>query len=89
MESTLFTELSENQQELVAGGGQLTDLYDELYSRFQRENSIVMFEAEQVSGPNGSTTTQAFMQDFEYIFTDAYKDFYAEFDGVPEVPSAP
>jgi len=80
MNSELLIELSDEQQELVSGGGQLTDLYDSLGTDFSRENSQVMLEVGQTSGPNGSTNVQSFGQAFQEIDTSAYKDFYASFD---------
>jgi len=80
MNSELLIELSDEQQELVSGGGQLTDLYDSLGTDFSRENSQVMLEVSQGSGPNGSYNLQSFRQDFTRTETSAYKDFYASFD---------
>jgi hypothetical protein len=80
MDAQLFVELSEEQQELVAGGGQLTDLDDYLDTYFKAENSVVDFQAMLESGPDGSTVMQDFSQDFTAIDTGAKKDFSASFD---------
>jgi len=80
MESTLFLELSDEQQELVSGGGQLIDLSDSLGTDFSKENSLVQLEVGQTSGPNGSTNIQSFGQAFQKIDTSAYKDLSAMFE---------
>jgi hypothetical protein len=80
MDSQLFVELSEEQQEIVAGGGQLTDLDDYLNTYFEAENSEVDFQAMLESGPDGSTVMQDFSQDFTKIANAAKKDFSAQFD---------
>jgi len=79
MESELFMELSETQQELVSGGGQLSYLSDYLGTDFYQENSIVNLEVVQSSGPNGSVNAQSFSQNFQEIYTSADKYFDAYF----------
>ena len=73
-------ELSDQQQELVSGGGQLTNLTDDLYTNFYKENSYVTLDVLQTSGPNGSANVQSFSQNFQEIDTEAYKYFDADFD---------
>jgi hypothetical protein len=80
MNSQLFVELSESQQELVSGGGQLTDLDDYLDTYFKAEKSLVDFQVAQKSGPDGSEILQDFSQDFTAVDTGAIKDFNAIFD---------
>jgi len=80
MESELFMELSETQQELVSGGGQLYSLSDDLWTTFHQENSVVALGVLQTSGPNGSANVQTFGQVFQDIDTSAYKYFDAYFN---------
>lgn len=80
MNSQLFVELSEQQQELVSGGGQLTDLDDYLNTYFKAEKSVVNFEVAQTSGPDGSQNLQKLSQDFTSVDTAATKDLFAAFD---------
>jgi len=80
MNSELLIELSDEQQELVSGGGQLTDLSDSLGTNFSKENSLVQLEVGQTSGLNGSTNIQSFGQAFQEIDTSASKRLSAIFD---------
>lgn len=78
--SELFMELSDQEQELVSGGGQLTSIYDHLGTDFYKENSVVSLEVLQTSGANGSANVQRFGQAFQEIDTGAFKLFEASFD---------
>jgi hypothetical protein len=79
MDSQLFADLSQAQQEQVSGGGQLIDLDDQLDTYFTAEKSLVGLKVGQTSGPEGSEIMQAFSQDFTAIDTGAEKDFFATF----------
>jgi hypothetical protein len=76
MKSNLFTNLSEEQQELVSGGGQLYELNEEDYTDF--EYQTVKLDKIIGSGPEGSFIEKSFKTNF--VFTSAYEDLDAYFD---------
>ncbi|KOP27422.1 hypothetical protein AMR41_05350 [Hapalosiphon sp. MRB220] len=76
MEIGLFLEISEQQQEITSGGGQLVDLfeYDNTNFEFQNFNlSKTMY-----SGPYGSVISKDLTN--KYIDTSAYEFLNADFE---------
>ncbi|MDZ4871372.1 MAG: hypothetical protein CLLPBCKN_000760 [Chroococcidiopsis cubana SAG 39.79] len=79
IKSELFVELSEDQQQLVAGGGSSGDvLKDKLATHFKTDETITNLEVAQESTPKGSTNLQSFKHDTLNVNTAAYKDFFAK-----------
>ena len=75
----LFVELSEEQQQLVSGGGGSGDvLKDKLATYFKANETVTNLEVAQDSGPKGSTNLQSFQHDTANINTAAFKDFFAK-----------
>jgi hypothetical protein len=68
MESNLFIELSEQQQEVVSGG---VDAFEDLYTKFSKE--ALAFKSVIGSNENGSVISQEVVA--LDVFTDAYKYF--------------
>ncbi|EHC13878.1 CTB family bacteriocin [Fischerella thermalis] len=66
--SHLFSEISEEQQQMVAGGKSIND-YISTY--FNADTTVFAFAA--ASGPGGSVVTQEFAE--QEINTSAYKSF--------------
>ena len=79
MQSELFLDLSEEQQQVVTGGSSTGDtLRDKLATYYKANNSITNLDVAQQSGPEGSTNLQSFKHDTFDISTAAYKDFFAK-----------
>jgi hypothetical protein len=76
METGLFLELSEEQQELISGGGQLYELDEYDYTDF--EYQTVKLDKVIGSGPKGSFIEKSFNTNF--IFTSAEEYLSAYFD---------
>lgn len=74
--SDFLTDLSDEQQSLVTGGGQLVDLRERDYTDFEYQN--VYLEKNIGSGFNGSFINKRLNTDF--IFTSAYEELDLEFD---------
>ncbi|BAZ69937.1 MAG: CTB family bacteriocin [Pelatocladus maniniholoensis HA4357-MV3] len=66
--SNLFSEVAEEQQQLVAGG---KSIYDNLNTNYYADLTAFSFKA--ASGPGGSVVTQEFAE--QEIDTSAYKTF--------------
>ncbi|BAU04670.1 hypothetical protein NIES592_05635 [Fischerella major NIES-592] len=66
--SNLFSEVTEEQQQMVAGG---KTIYDSLGTYFNADTTAFVFAA--ASGPGGSLVTQEFAE--QEINTSAYKTF--------------
>ncbi len=79
MSHELFMDLSDEQQELVSGGGQLTDLFETDFTAFEFQN--VDFQKNIESGPNGSSIQKSLETNF--INTYAYEDLELGFDTPP------
>lgn len=78
-QSMLFVDLSEDQQQLVTGGGEVGDkIRDRLFTYYRADASITMLDVAQQSGPNGSTNLQQFKHDTFNLDTAAYKDLFAK-----------
>jgi hypothetical protein len=69
MSHELFTDVSVEQQEVVAGGG--IDAYEDLYTTFSKE--ALAFKSVIASGEGGSAITQEVVA--LDVFTDASKYF--------------
>ncbi len=80
MSHELFMDLSDEQQELVSGGGQLTDLFETDFTAFEFQN--VEFQKNIESGPDGSNIMKSLETNF--VNTYAYEDLELEF-GTPPV----
>jgi len=76
MSHELFMDLSEEQQELVSGGGQLEYVDEFDYTNF--EEQLVDFQKDISSNRNGSSIRKRLSTDFAY--TQAYEDLQLEFD---------
>ncbi|MBF2006974.1 MAG: CTB family bacteriocin [Chlorogloeopsis fritschii C42_A2020_084] len=76
MEFKLFVELSDKQQELISGGGQLLNLDEFDYTDFEYQN--VNLNKTIASGINGSFITKELSTNF--VFTSAYEDLMLDFD---------
>ena len=75
----LLVELSEDQQQLVAGGGGSGDvLKDKLATYFKANETITNLEVAQESTPKGSTNLQSFKHDTVNVNTAAYKELIAK-----------
>jgi hypothetical protein len=76
MSHEFLMDLTEEQQELVSGGGQL-DKLDELdYTNF--ENQLVDFQKDISSNKDGSNIRKRLSTDF--VFTEAYEDLKLDFE---------
>lgn len=80
MSHSLLMELSDEQQELVSGGGQVTDIKDLIKTKLDAKKSDTDLNFLVESTFKGSSVAQAFNNKFDKFSTDAYKDFYATFD---------
>jgi len=79
MQSGLFVELSDEQQQLVTGGSSSGDeLRDTLATYYKTNLAMTNLQVAQHSGPEGSTNLQQFQHDTANINTAAYKDFFAK-----------
>lgn len=74
--ASFFTDLTDEQQSLVAGGGQLVKLHEKDYTDFEYQN--VFLEKNIGSGFDGSFINKRLNTDF--IFTSAYEDLDLRFD---------
>ncbi|PMB27112.1 hypothetical protein CEN46_02160 [Fischerella thermalis CCMEE 5318] len=68
MSNELFTEVCEEQQQMVVGG---TSIYDYINTNYYQD--LTAFNFTVGSGPNGSYVTQQFAS--QTIDTSAYKNF--------------
>ncbi|BAZ69935.1 MAG: CTB family bacteriocin [Pelatocladus maniniholoensis HA4357-MV3] len=73
MFNELFNEITEEQQQLVAGGKSISDYINTNYYQ-----DLTAFNFAIGSGPHGSYVTQEFAS--LEIDTSAYKDFYLDSD---------
>ncbi|MDM9382946.1 CTB family bacteriocin [Chlorogloeopsis sp. ULAP01] len=76
METKLFIDLSDNQQELICGGGQLVALDEFDFTDFEYQN--VNLSKTIASGINGSFITKELSTNF--VYTSAYEDLMLEFE---------
>ncbi|MFQ4143031.1 CTB family bacteriocin [Chlorogloeopsis sp. ULAP02] len=76
MKTKLFIELSDYQQELICGGGQLLNLDEFDYTDFEYQN--VNLSKTIASGINGSFITKELSTNF--VYTSAYEDLMLEFE---------
>lgn len=74
--SNFLTDLSDEQQSLVTGGGQLVKLDEIDRTNFEYQN--VLLEKDIQSGFDGSSIRKRLNTDF--IFTSAFEDLNLEFD---------
>jgi hypothetical protein len=78
LESGLLVDLSDDQQQLVTGGGSVGDeLRDKLMTHYKANYAITDLQVAQQSGPNGSTNLQAFKHDTIDLDTAAMKELQA------------
>jgi hypothetical protein len=77
LETNLLSELSDEQQEIVAGGGQLEEVEKEIETAF--EASVTQFQNVAASGPAGSAVQTTIANQF--INTTAFEDLTALFQG--------
>jgi len=78
MQSGSFVDLSDDQQQLVTGGGAVGDeLRDKLMTYYKANYAITDLQVAQQSGPNGSTNLQAFKHDTINLDTAAMKELQA------------
>jgi hypothetical protein len=77
IDSELFVELSNEQEEVVSGGINLVDLINTSFS--SRKQSLI-FGTNAQSGPNGSSVSQLLMAENTEIDTSASKSFTLSFD---------
>jgi hypothetical protein len=75
-ETTLFTNLSDDQQELISGGGQLVNL-DQL-DEIAFESQIFGEQKTLNANREGSTITKQVMND--YAASEATEELLAQFD---------
>ncbi len=79
MSDALFTELSIEQQELIAGGDglsyQIPTIYDKVYTNYLAQNNAQSLNFLVASGPSGSTVGQQFVNQSMTIDTSANKLF--------------
>lgn len=75
MSHEFLMDLTEEQQELVSGGGQLDKLRELDYTNF--ENQVVDFQKDIASNRDGSTIRKRLSTDF--VFTQAYEDLKLDF----------
>lgn len=76
VESKLIAELTDKQQELVSGGGQLVDL--DQFDDIAFENQIFGEQKTLNANRDGSTITKQVMND--YAASDATEELLAQFD---------
>jgi hypothetical protein len=81
LENTLYSELSDNQQEAIAGGGQLEDIHKTIFTTFDASETI--FKNVAGSGANGSTVVTELSN--KSVKTAAYEDLCVGFDTAPIV----
>ena len=74
MSHELFVELSDEQQQLVAGGA---SLIDSLGTYFKQKQTATALSVTQLSGPGGSYNVQNFATASNLIKTGAHKNFIA------------
>jgi hypothetical protein len=72
LETDWLSELSDEQQEIVAGGGQLADIDKEIQTAFEASNTL--FRNQVKSGPEGSfVTTQIANVSLDTVAEEALK----------------
>ncbi|WP_207713977.1 CTB family bacteriocin [Scytonema sp. UIC 10036] len=76
MSHEFLVDLTEEQQELVSGGGKLDTLNELNYTNF--ENQLVDFQKDITSSRNGSSVRKRLSTDF--VFTEAYDDLKLGFE---------
>lgn len=76
-QSELFTELSDEQQEIISGGINMSDLIN---TNFFGKQEALAFQAGVQSGPGGSTVSQQVAANLTNIDTSAAKNFTLNFD---------
>lgn len=76
--SGLLADLSDEQQQLVAGGSSIGDeIRDKLATYYRADNSLLNLNVAQQSGPQGSTNLQQFNHQALAVDTAAFKDLFA------------
>ena len=81
MSHEFLMDLTEEQQELVSGGGQLETLDELDYTNF--ENQLVDLQKDISSNRNGSSIRKRLSTDF--VFTEAYEDLELDFEAPERV----
>jgi DNA uptake protein ComE-like DNA-binding protein len=78
MNCDLFVELSDEQQQLVAGGVSIGELQDTLSTYYKTNAFAVGLNVAQASTPQGSFNQQNFTTEVLNINTAAFKDLFAK-----------
>jgi aspartokinase-like uncharacterized kinase len=73
----LLSELSDEQQEIVAGGGQLADISKEIKTAFEASQTV--FKNTAGSTAEGSMVDTTI--DNQFVYTNAFEDLTAKFLG--------
>ncbi len=71
--NNLFVELSTTEEEMITGGGSVSNIQDDISSFYESETSFVNQSSLQSTGPGGSLNTQTFNQDYQQISNGAYQ----------------
>ncbi|OKH21201.1 hypothetical protein NIES593_16420 [Hydrococcus rivularis NIES-593] len=77
LETNLLSELSDKQQEIVAGGGQLSEIAKEVRTAFEASNTV--FKNSAASTEKGSMVDTTI--DNMFVNTSAFEDLTALFNG--------
>jgi DNA uptake protein ComE-like DNA-binding protein len=77
MNCDLFVELSDEQQQVVAGGVSIGELQDTLSTYYKTNAFAVGLNVAQASTPQGSSNQQKFATEVLNINTAAFKDLFA------------
>jgi hypothetical protein len=77
LETDWLSELSDAQQEIIAGGGQLSDINKKILTGFEASNTV--FRNTVKSGPQGSYVDTSI--DNMFVNTTANEELTALFDG--------
>jgi hypothetical protein len=78
MNCDLFVELSDEQQQLVAGGTSIGELQDKLATFYKTNTFGIQLDVVQASTPQGSFNQQNFTTEVLNINTGAFKDLLAK-----------
>jgi hypothetical protein len=78
LDTNLLSELSDEQQEIVAGGGQLSEITKEVRTAFEASNTT--FKNAAASTEKGSMVDTTI--DNMFVNTTAFEDLTAKFNGV-------
>lgn len=85
LDADWLSELSDEQQEIVTGGGQLDDLSKQVMTAF--DASTTMFKNTVTSGPTGSYVTTEIAN--TAVFTTAQEMLDTAFNGHPILNGGP